>query len=340
MIKNTEEEIRASWPKNSDICVSIGCITYNHEKYIEKSILSFLSQKTIFPFEILIHDDASTDRTAEIIQKYEQLFPNIIRPIYQIENKFSIDPQLPFSLNIKRAQGKYIALCEGDDYWTDSLKLQKQVDAMELHPECDISFHAALDASTDKPIASFGEKRFFSLNDIILAGGGFCPTASLMLRCELVKEIPEFFYKAPVGDYFIQILGAAKGGALYLPELMSVYRTDATGSWTNSIQNTQRNIEFKRSFIKSLRELDLYLDSVCHTSILKVISDCEYALAFLYIKNADLFSFKELLENLTSPIKPLNKKHLLLRRFNKKYLRVLFFKIFNLLLFLKWKNIP
>ena len=108
--------------------VSICCITLHHEKYIRDAIEGFLMQKTSFPIEILIHDDASTDDTANIIREYEEKFPNIIKPIYQTENQYSKGISISATYQFPRALGKYIALCEGDDYWTDPLKLQKQVD--------------------------------------------------------------------------------------------------------------------------------------------------------------------------------------------------------------------
>jgi glycosyltransferase involved in cell wall biosynthesis len=123
----------------NDPLVSICCITYNHEKYIQQCLEGFLIQKTTFLFEILIHDDASTDRTADIIREYETKYPDIIKPIYQTENQYSKGVIVSAVYNWPRAKGKYIALCEGDDYWIDSYKLQKQVDFMEANPEYDWS---------------------------------------------------------------------------------------------------------------------------------------------------------------------------------------------------------
>jgi len=114
--------------------VSVCCITYNHELYIKDTIEGFLIQETDFPFEILIHDDASTDRTADIIREYEARYPNLIKPIYQIVNQYS-QGNMPGSINTIRSRAEYIALCEGDDYWTDPRKLQMQVDFLETNPK-------------------------------------------------------------------------------------------------------------------------------------------------------------------------------------------------------------
>ena len=119
---------------NSDVLVSICCITYNHAPYIRQCLDGFIMQKTNFKYEILIHDDASTDGTADIIREYEAKYPDIFKPIYQTENQYSKGKNISATYNWPRAIGKYIAQCEGDDYWTDPLKLQKQVDFLEANP--------------------------------------------------------------------------------------------------------------------------------------------------------------------------------------------------------------
>jgi glycosyltransferase involved in cell wall biosynthesis len=132
----TEQEIMRNWKGDSSKpVVSICCITYNHEKYIEDALEGFLIQKTDFPFEILINDDASTDSTADIIREYEAQYPNLIKPIYQTENQYSQGKKPNQEFNFPRAIGKYIALCEGDDYWQNSLKLEKQVDFLEKNKD-------------------------------------------------------------------------------------------------------------------------------------------------------------------------------------------------------------
>ena len=119
----------------SPIVVSIVSLAYNHAKYIRQCLDGFIMQKTNFAFEVLIHDDASTDGTANIIRDYELKYPNIIKPIYQTENQYQKGVAIGATYLYPRVQGKYIAECEGDDYWTDPFKLQKQVDFMEQHPD-------------------------------------------------------------------------------------------------------------------------------------------------------------------------------------------------------------
>ena len=131
----SEQEIMSDWRQRNltEPLVSICSITYNHEFFIEDALEGFLIQKTDFPFEIIIHDDASTDRTADIIREYEASYPNLIKPIYQTENQYSTGNKRGGPLTREMAKGKYIAICEGDDYWTVSYKLQKQVDFLEKH---------------------------------------------------------------------------------------------------------------------------------------------------------------------------------------------------------------
>ena len=134
--------------------VSICCLSYNHAPFIKACLDGFLCQKTNFGVEILIHDDASTDGTDNIIRQYAQIYPDKIFPLYEKENRYSngYKGKMDITFNYARAKGKYIATCEGDDFWTDPLKLQKQVDFMESHPEYSVCFHRCehLDTTTGK----------------------------------------------------------------------------------------------------------------------------------------------------------------------------------------------
>lgn len=122
-------------PNKKELMVSIQCITYNHELYIRQCLEGFVMQKTNFQFEVIVHDDASTDGTAAIIREYTEKYPDIIKPIYETENQYSKhDGSLQHIMNA-HTHGKYVALCEGDDYWIDPYKLQKQVDFLETHTE-------------------------------------------------------------------------------------------------------------------------------------------------------------------------------------------------------------
>ena len=133
--------------------VSIICTAYNQEKYIRNCLDGFLMQKTDFPYEIIVHDDASTDQTAEIIREYERKHPECIRAIYQTTNQYSQGIRIVQTFIYPKTRGKFIAYCEGDDYWTDPLKLEKQVTALYAHPDCRLCLHRVEDVSEDgRPI--------------------------------------------------------------------------------------------------------------------------------------------------------------------------------------------
>lgn len=219
-----------------NILVSVHCATYNHEKYVADAIESFLMQKTNFKFEVLIHDDASTDRTVDIIREYEKKYPDLIKPFYQTENQYSQGQSIT-KLNLKRAQGKYIAICEGDDFWIDPYKLQKQVDYMEKHPECSLCVHGGyiVNASDKKIIAkhrSSKQNKFFSSEEVIQGGGGLFLTNSMFYRKKYDDIRPAFFNIASVGDYPRVINLSLLGKVYYMNESMSAYRRAVENSWS------------------------------------------------------------------------------------------------------------
>ncbi|WP_428357420.1 glycosyltransferase [Methyloprofundus sp.] len=175
--------------------VSICCTTYNHEPYIAEAIDGFLIQETDFPFEILIRDDCSTDKTAEIVKQYADQYPQLIKPVYEKENTFSKGVK-PMPTLITKAIGKYIALCEGDDYWTDPEKLQIQIDLMQENSECYLSFHPVDEVLVNEPsgviIGNHVEKNkiFTDMEMFERIRGGFCPTASIVIRRKVMDPPP------------------------------------------------------------------------------------------------------------------------------------------------------
>ncbi len=251
---------------HNDISVSIICNTYNHENYIRDAIESFLMQKTNFKFEVLIHDDASTDKTAEIIREYESKYPDIIKPIYQKENQYS--QKIPYAVlyQYPRVKGKYIAFCEGDDYWTDPYKLQKQYEGLEMNPQIDMCAHTAdrVHAETKKKLGVMQpacEDTVFSAKDVIWGGGGFVATNSLMYRSELsTSQLPPF-RKFLQLDYTLQIQGALRGGMLYLKDNMSAYRVCAKGSWTSRMMTQHQAYA---AHYEKINQMLLILDEYTH----------------------------------------------------------------------------
>lgn len=223
--------------------VSICCITYNHALYLRECLDCMLAQKTSFAFEILIHDDASTDGTTGIVQEYQSRFPDIIRPVYQTENQYSQGVKtLVNTFLIPLAQGEYIALCEGDDYWTDPLKLQKQVEVLDANPDIAVCFHAAKvindEGKRTGVYAPYFRDKVVPIEQVIRWKHGFCPTASLVFRKKYLAAYPDFFKKCYVGDYPLVLYMATCGKVYYFSKKMSVYRLGHPGSWTHTFTHT------------------------------------------------------------------------------------------------------
>lgn len=254
--------------------VSIVCNAYNHEPYIRDALEGFVMQKTTFPFEVLVHDDASTDNTASIIREYEKKYPEIIKPIYETENQYSKKDGSLGRIQYGRVKGKYIALCEGDDYWTDPMKLQKQYDALESHPELDICATGAKterNGFIDGKIAPVEANTIFSQEEVIQGGGGFVATASLMYRTDIRKNPPSFF-KMLALDYCIQILGSLRGGMLYLAEMSCVYRAMNPGSWTARTYSNMNTMDrHQKEICGMLKCLDADTLGKYHNTIDRVI---------------------------------------------------------------------
>lgn len=253
----TEKEIIAHWKTDIEKpIVSISCITYNHQYYIEDALEGFLSQETDFPFEILIHDDASTDKTADIIREYVVKYPRIIKPIYQIVNQFSQGVAISPSFNYPRAKGEYIAVCEGDDYWISKKKLQLQIKLMQQYPDINISFHPAyqVDDSTlneKKIFCNYGSKiKKIPIEDVVLGGGGFMPTNSIVMKSLCLRgQLNNWLNNSPVGDRIIQIYGSLEGGALYIPSINSCYRQNVIGSWSSRLDSLESQYKHRKKMI-------------------------------------------------------------------------------------------
>lgn len=253
--------------------VSICVITYNHEKYIRQCLDGIFMQIVDFPFEVLVHDDASPDRTADIIREYEAKYPGILKPIYQTENQYS-QKILVNRFNTERARGKYIAFCEGDDYWTDSNKLQMQVDFLEQHPEYAGTAHNVRvvdENGNDVPGRGYPwepyPEHIFSKNDIELCQlpGQSASLISKNIFASMDGKTKEEYYALPViGDQKRAMLVTLYGNIYCFNNIMSVYRYCLTG---NSWSARNRNLNDKGILCSSIVHMSAFAETYYHITL-------------------------------------------------------------------------
>ena len=227
--------------------VSICCITYNHVNFLSKALDSFLMQVTSFPFEILVHDDASNDGTTELLRTYQNKFPQIIKAVIQVENKFSKARTIASNYLFPISKGKYIALCEGDDFWTSRHKIQKQVDFLERNSKFSLYTHAVEVVNNtikEKPFypTVLWTKKENTFLDVL--NNHFIPTPSLMFRNE-ISDYPFVMDGARIlqaEDMAIELFMASKGLCYYDSEEMGVYRNHDDGITKAKNRNYENEI--------------------------------------------------------------------------------------------------
>lgn len=250
----------------NDVLVSICCLAYNHEPFIKQCLDGFIMQKCNFKFEVLIHDDASTDKTAAIIREYETRYPDIIKPIYQDENQYSKGIRPTFNFNFPRCRGKYIAICEGDDYWIDQNKLQKQVDFLEANEDYNFSMgkvyklYEKTQKKSYKEVVNPSQKDTYLIKDYIKEM--FSQTSSFMMRNNFT--LPHWITKVHAADQSIVIIATSNKKIKYHDDFFSVYRINA-----DSVSfKTDPKIAYEKSifFLNSIDEFTHYK----HKNIIKV----------------------------------------------------------------------
>lgn len=224
----TEQEIMQEWLEPSTLYVSVCCTAYNNEAFIVEALDSILSQKTTFPFEIIVRDDASTDNTASIIQTYQEKFPNIIKPILEKENQYSQGVKaLP--VTFAQAQGNYIAICQADDYWNDTTKLQQQIDFLEANPDYVITYHDCEAVTKDGIIHDDlgGAKRDLTAQELQRCTPIYTLTACFR---NVIQNYPKEHYSARIADLFLWSMLGAYGKGKYLENIKYArYRIHAGG---------------------------------------------------------------------------------------------------------------
>lgn len=268
--------------------VSICCVTYNHEKYVRKTLEGFVMQQTTFSFEIIIYDDASTDSTQDIIREFSEKYTHLFKPIYQKENQFSkvksgMNPRFTFP----HTSGKYIALCEGDDYWIDSLKLQKQVDFLEANPEYNICFHNALisigEIIQNERIYKPNRKRDITFLDLLR--GDYTKTCCSVFRYNQGMFDGHFELLQDTVMFMICLENDAK--AHYIDDDMAVYRIHEGGVW---------GLKSKlNKLISSVKIYEHLLTTYTQQNYNKVINDklkkLTVEISFIYLKDKGFKAF-------------------------------------------------
>jgi glycosyltransferase involved in cell wall biosynthesis len=269
MNNQTTTSSKNSWLEISDNLllpakpvVSVLMITYNHELYLTEAINGILEQTVNFSYEIIIGEDYSTDKTRAIALDFQRRFPSVVRVVFS-ENNVGMHNNFLRTLNL--CNGEFIAFCEGDDYWTDTNKLQTQVDYLRSQPNIGLCFHpvyskSTIDSSASEVICYHGEKNIeIPASELVKNGGAFCPSCSLVMRSEKIKHNSWLMQDLPVADYFIQVLSAFPNGAGYVGRVMGVYRRDIQGSFSSEMKLWKKRLRLNKSLLDKLDEFSTYL---------------------------------------------------------------------------------
>jgi len=256
--------------------------THNHAPFIAQAIESVLMQQTDFPFDILLHDDASTDGTADVCRAYAKEHPDKITLIAQSVNQYQIDRRIQSHILIPRVKAKYTAILDGDDFWVDPLKLQKQTDYMENHPDCTLCIGSANVVDVNNKVvgrvAPYDEDRVVDPADMIRGGGGFVATNTILMPTELLKNLPEFADHIEAEDIPFQLLGALAGYAWYIAGTLIAYRQLVPGSWSvrQYASSMETRIKTSRDVIALNEGYDAYSGGKYHEAFVQAIQYQEF----------------------------------------------------------------
>ncbi len=297
----TDQLPPGSSPLSSPL-VSVSMITYKHEEYVKEAILGVLMQETSFAFELIVSNDHSPDKTHDVIESLLLQHPRADRVRY-IRHHHNLGIMGNALHNLRQCRGDYIAFCEGDDCWTDPKKLQKQVRKLEQNPTSDLCFHPAQTFfGLQHTNELFGFQSFrqkcIPADEVIVGGGDFCPTASILIRRNIFENLADFLLTAPVGDYFLQVMGSMRGGAIYLPDPMCIYRRGTPFSWTADMQSIRRRKEFFELIFKSLKRFDQLLEHAKSKPLNLEIERQYLHLSLTYLKHGMLEDYQTLYETL------------------------------------------
>lgn len=277
--------------------VTVYCLAYNHEKYIAECIESVVNQKTSFSFQLVIHDDASTDNTQKIIMNYQKKYPDIIIPIFQDANQYSKGIKIYKEFIEPSIDTEYIAVCEGDDFWSDNYKLQMQYDYMQNNPDCSLCVHNTErvdEDGTPKKIFfnSSMNDREYDAHDIIEAkGGGLFHTSSFFYRYSDRLNMPNEFIMKGAGDYSLSIYLSTIGKVHYIGKVMSCYRDGSNNSWVQrQLRSIEKQVNTNSRIINYLIQIKELTSSEFNESFNSAISKYEYANAILLLDIKSIYS--------------------------------------------------
>lgn len=245
--------------------VTVLCITYNQALYVRDMLEGLVRQKTTFEVEYIIHDDASTDGTQKILKEYEEKYPGKFNIIYQKENQWSKGVKITQRILTPLIRGKYVAFCEGDDFWLDANKLQEQADFLEAHPEyvCVAHNSLRLDMSNGKiiPFSMYETSQDVKPCDLVNRKFPYLATASKMHRKEAFVIRDEFFLESgEIGDVCADYYAITKGKIYYIDKIMSLYRFGAAGSYSDRVRNVEHNLRERAKFYRFLCKYNQYTD--------------------------------------------------------------------------------
>ena len=253
--------------------VSILCLTYNHAPYIRQALEGFVNQRTTFPYEVVVHDDCSTDGNQDIIREFEERYPDKVRAIYQSENQYSQGVDI-FEKFLYPSEGvKYVACCEGDDSWFDMDKLQKSYDYMEAHPDCTVTSNQTLlvNRATGATILNtpYTESRDFTIEEVALTRSGTFATNSLFFRADVYNSYPAEFNEPNFSDYQTVLYSTACGYMHYFADCMGIYNFCTAGS---SSATNMADVEYMKEcndqVMHFLGVFDKYYEGKYHDSLM------------------------------------------------------------------------
>jgi glycosyltransferase involved in cell wall biosynthesis len=277
--------------------VTVCMITYNHEKWIAAAIESVMKQKTDFDFDLIIGEDRSTDRTLEICRSFKEKYPDKIQLISTASN---VGMQANFIRTLHQCRGKYIAILDGDDYWTDLSKLQKQVDFLEANPAYSICFHQAeivyaQDIAPFYPDINKHTAETTGLNELIEKN--YIHSSTSMLRNIVVAHLPDWFIRVYPGDWPLFVLTAEHGQIRFMKETMGAYRIHDSG-----VHSTQQGLlrdEKALRFYDCMRLHFKEKNEKVFRHFAKQFTDQEVRLyGFLNLKNSSRFDrFKRIIKS-------------------------------------------